>query len=85
MLVVPVGPHSLVARPIVLGETSRVVVTLPDPSRADACVLVDGDVLPCRSPLESVAITAGANDVHLVRLGGQGFAASVRETFMPGR
>lgn len=85
IVVVPVGPHSLVARPVVLGEGSRVLVTPPDPARAEACVLVDGDLLPCRSPLQSVEVTMGANDVHLVRLGMHGFAASVRDTFMPGR
>jgi NAD+ kinase len=85
IVVVPVGAHSLLARPFVLGEGSRVTVTLPDPARADASVLVDGDLLPCRSALESLEVTIGANDVHLVRLGGRGFASSVRDTFMPGR
>ncbi|HEY5277923.1 MAG TPA: NAD(+)/NADH kinase, partial [Coriobacteriia bacterium] len=85
IIVVPVGPHSLVARPFVLGEGSRVLLTLPDPSRADASVLVDGDLLPCRSALESVEVTMGAHDVLLVRLGGRGFAASLRDTFLPGR
>ncbi len=84
MIVVPVGAHSLLTRPFVLGEGSRVVVTLPDPARADACVLVDGDLLPCRSALERVEVTMGANEVHLVRLGDRGFAGSVRDTFMPG-
>jgi len=69
----------------VLGEGSRVLLTLPDPSRADASVLVDGDLLPCRSALESVEVTMGAHDVLLVRLGGRGFAASLRDTFLPGR
>ncbi|HEY5467753.1 MAG TPA: NAD(+)/NADH kinase [Coriobacteriia bacterium] len=85
IIVVPVGPHSLVARPFVLGEGSRVVLTLPDPSRADASVLVDGDLLPCRSALESVEVRMGADDVLLVRLGGRGFAASLRDTFLPDR
>ena len=85
IIVVPVGPHSLVARPFVLGEGSHVLVTLPDPARADASVLVDGDLLPCRSSLESVEVATGEGVVQLVRLGERGFAASVRDTFMPGR
>lgn len=85
LLVVPVGPHTLLARPLVLGEASVVSLTLPDPARADACVLVDGDLLPCRSPLERIDITVGAADVRLVRLGDGGFAAAVRETFLSGR
>jgi NAD+ kinase len=85
LLVVPVGPHTLLARPFVSAADAVVSVTLPDPARADACVLVDGDLLPCRSPLERVDVTLGVHDVRLVRLGQAGFAASVRETFMSGR
>lgn len=85
ILVVPVGAHSLTARPVVVGEHARVTVTLPDAARSDACVLVDGDLLPCRSALEQVEVTMGTHDVHLVRLGGAGFAACIRDTFMPGR
>jgi NAD+ kinase len=85
LLVVPVGPHTLLARPLVLGEKSVVSLTLPDPARADACVLVDGDLLPCRSPLERIDVTLGAAEVRLVRLGDGGFPAAVRETFLSGR
>ncbi len=85
VIVVPVGPHSLCTRPFVLDETTKVTVTLPDPARADACVIVDGDMLPCRSALERVEVTLGARDVRLLRLDGAGFAASVRETFLSGR
>jgi NAD+ kinase len=85
MVLVPVAAHSLMARPLVLGPDARVTVTLPDPARADACVLVDGDLLPCRSRLERVEVSMGAGVVRLVRLGGAGFAGSVRETFLSGR
>ena len=85
IVVVPVAPHSLVARPLVLGPDARITVTLPDPARADACVLVDGELLPCRSRLERVDVSLGAHVVRLVRLDGAGFAGSVRETFLPGR
>ena len=85
MVIVPVAAHSLVSRPIVLGPDSRVTVTLPDSARADACVLVDGDLLPCRSRLERVEVTLGSSDVRLVRLGDGGFASALAETFLPGR
>lgn len=85
LVVVPVGPHSLCARPFVLAEGSVVTLTLPDPARADACVTVDGDMLPCRSALERVEVTLGARDIRLLRMDGAGFAASVRETFLSGR
>jgi NAD+ kinase len=85
MVLVPVAPHSLSSRPLVLGPDARVTVTLPDPARADACVLVDGDLLPCRSTLERVEVSMGMHEVRLVRLGGDGFATSVRETFFTTR
>lgn len=82
LLVVPVGPHSLKARPLVLGPSSHVSVTLPDPARADACVVVDGDALPCRAVLERVDVAVGPTEVRLVRLDGRGFVAGVRDAFL---
>lgn len=82
LLVVPVSPHSLKARPVLVGESSRVTVTLPDPARADACVVVDGDVVPCRLALERVDVGAGPQDVRLIRLDGRGFVAGVRDAFL---
>ena len=85
VLVVPVGPHSLCSRPFVFGPDAVVTVALPDSARADACVLVDGDLVPCRSALERVVVKAGDSDVRLLSLGGAGFTKSVRETFLSGR
>lgn len=84
LLVVPVCPHALTARPLVLGERSRVTVTLPDAARAEASVVIDGDVLPRRSSLERVEVEMGARDVRLLRLDGAGFASTVRDTFFKG-
>lgn len=82
VLVVPVSPHSLKARPVLLGEGSRVTVTFPDPARAGACVVVDGDVVPCRRSLERVDVEVSATVVRLVRLDGRGFVAAVRDAFL---
>lgn len=84
LLVVPVSPHSLRARAVVLGEGSCVTVTLPEPARAEVCVEVDGDVLPCRSPLERLDVTLAPRDAHIVRVDGGGFVPMVRDTFMTG-
>lgn len=81
LLVVPAGPHSLKARPVVLGPESRLTLRLPDPARADACVVIDGDVVPCRRALESVEVATGPTTVRLLRLDGRGFVSSVRHTF----
>jgi NAD+ kinase len=82
LLVVPVGAHSLKARPLVLAEGATVSVTFPEPARADACVVVDGDVVPCRTALDGVDVRVGAADVRLLRLDGRAFVTSVRETFL---
>jgi len=82
LLIVPVGAHSLKARAVLVPESARVSITLPDPARAGACVVVDGDVLPCRTPLERVDVTTGPARVRFVQLDGRGFVAGVRETFL---
>jgi NAD+ kinase len=82
MIVVPVCAHSLRARALVLGEGMRVSVTLPDQARADACVVVDGDPLPCRTTLDRVDVTFAAHDVRILRIDGRGFVSTVRDTFL---
>jgi hypothetical protein len=57
---------------------------MPEPARAEVCVEVDGDVLPCRTPLERIDITLAPYDAHIVRVDGSGFISSVRDTFLAG-
>ena len=82
LLVVPIGPHTLKARPVLLGAGARVTVSLPDPARASACVVVDGDLLPCRTALERVEVETGPTLVRLLRLDGRGFVPAVRDAFL---
>lgn len=82
LLIVPVDAHSLQARPVVVGASARISVTFPDPARADACVVIDGDVAPCRRSLEEVQVAVGPTDVRLLRLEGRGFVAAVHDTFL---
>jgi NAD+ kinase len=84
MLLIAVNPHTLVSRPVVLGPGDVVTLTAPDPARAGACVMVDGDVLPCRAALDSVDVRVGPQDVALVRLDGRGFYETARDTFFGG-
>jgi NAD+ kinase len=81
MLMVPTGAHTLASRPIVVGEDAAVVLTFPDSARADACVVVDGEAVPCRGALDSVRVVVGAHDVSLVRLDGRTFYSVLRDTF----
>jgi NAD+ kinase len=82
MLLVTVSPHRLADRPVVLGPGEVVTITLPDHARAGACVSVDGDQVPCRAVLDRVDVRIGPREVSLVRLNGEGFYQTLRETFL---
>lgn len=82
MVFAPVAPHSLVARPLVLGPSDIVTISCPNPARADACVSVDGDLVPCRSALDHVEIRVGERDVSLMRLDGRDFYSTLARTFI---
>jgi NAD+ kinase len=84
MVVVPVAPHTLQTRSLVTGNADVVEITLPDPSRADACVVVDGDPMPCRRSIERVSVSRGDHDVLLVKLDGRDFYQTVAEEFFGG-
>jgi NAD+ kinase len=83
-LVVPDAAHSLAARPLVLGPDDVAEVVFPNPARADACVTVDGDHVPCRTLLERVSVTADGPEVLLVKLDGADFYEVVRRKFLGG-
>jgi len=84
MVVVPVAPHTLHTRAIVTDTHSVVEVTLPDPSRADACLSIDGDMRPCRRSIERVTVCRGEHDVSLVKLDGRDFYETVSAEFFGG-
>lgn len=84
IIVVPVAPHTLGHRPIVAGPADVVRITCPNPARADACVAVDGDHLPCRTALDAVEIRVGEHDVRLVKLDGRDFYGVLSQTFLGG-
>jgi len=81
MIVVPVAPHTLQARAIVTDPADTVEVTLPDPTRADACLIVDGDATPCRQRLERVTVSRTGADVLLVKLEGRHFYETLSAEF----
>jgi len=84
MVIVPVAPHTLRSRAIVTDASDTIEITLPDPSRADACLVVDGDPTPCRRSLERVTVTRGATDVLLVKLEGRHFYETLASEFFGG-
>jgi NAD+ kinase len=82
MVIVPVAPHTLRTRTIVTDQTDAIEITLPDASRADACVVVDGDPTPCRRSIERVTVTRGPSDVLLVKLDGRHFYETLASEFV---
>jgi NAD+ kinase len=82
MLVVPVAAHALAARPLVAGPADVVRVSCPNPARADACVSVDGDQLPCRTALDRVDVRVGEHDARLMKLDGRDFYGVLAKTFL---
>ena len=81
MVVVPVAPHTLHTRALVTGASDVVEVRLPDPTRSDACVVVDGELTPCRRSVDRVIVSRGDHDVLLVKLDGRDFYETVAAEF----
>ncbi len=83
-LVMPVAPHALGSRAMVIGPNDVVEISLPDPSRRQACVTVDGDTMPCRQAVESVSVHRCESDVLLLKLDGRDFYEVVATEFFGG-
>lgn len=83
-VLVPVAPHALTTRPFVLGPSDVVEIACPNPGRADACLVLDGESVPCRLPLDRVTVGIGERDVRLVRYDDAGFYGVVRDSFLGG-
>ena len=81
MIVVVASPHTLSSRPVIAAESSVVTLTFPDKARSGACLMVDGDQVPCRSGLERVQVGLDSTDVSLVRFDGRGFYGALADTF----
>jgi NAD+ kinase len=84
MVVVPVAAHTLRARAVVTDPSDSVEITFPDPTRADACLVIDGDTAPACKSLERVVVSTGENDVLLVKLEGRHFYETLEAEFFGG-
>ena len=81
MIVSPVAPHTLRSRSLITDPTDTIEIELSDPTRADACVAVDGDVTPCRRAIERVTVCRGEHDVLLVKHDGRDFYETLSTEF----
>jgi NAD+ kinase len=84
MLIVPVAAHTLARRAMVLSLDSEVELTCPNERRAEACVTIDGERVPCDQPFERVRVWRGDREVSLLKLDGTVFLDVVREKFLEG-
>lgn len=81
MVIVPVAPHTLSSRPVVVPEGATVELTFPDAARANSCLVVDGEQMPCRNGLDSVEVTLDEEVISLVRVDGRDFYRALSDTF----
>lgn len=84
MVIVPVAAHTLQSRAIVSDCSDTVELTLPHPERAEACLTVDGDPVPCRRAIDRITISRDPHDVLLVKLDGRNFYRTVSAEFFGG-
>jgi NAD+ kinase len=82
IVLVPVAPHVVSTRPVVLGPSDVVEISCPNPARAEACITIDGDQVPCRRTLDTVSVHIGDHDVRLLKLDGRGFFEVLTDKFM---
>lgn len=81
-IVIPVAPHTLVQRAMVLSMSDHVELRFPNPARRDACLYVDGVMMPCRSLIDKVEIGPAPHEVLLLKLQGRDFFEVVRDEFL---
>lgn len=84
LVFVPVAAHALNLRPMVFSPSDVVRISCPNPARADACVMADGDAVPCRTSLDAVEIRVADHDVRLMKLDGRDFYSALADTFLGG-
>lgn len=85
MVVVPVAPHTLQSRAVLTDPAESVEISLPDPQRSDARVVVDGEPVPSRRAIDRLVVCRGEHDVLLVKLDGRDFYETVAEEFFGSR
>ncbi|HET6498854.1 MAG TPA: NAD(+)/NADH kinase [Coriobacteriia bacterium] len=83
-VVLPVAPHTIATRALVVGPSDRIEVRLADPHRREACVAVDGELVPGTRGIRAVTVVRGEHDVLLVKLDGRDFYEVCRAEFLGG-
>jgi len=66
--VVPLAPHTLINRAVVTAPGDLLRVELPDPTRAEAILLLDGEALEVARPVTAVEVRIAPEKLRLVKL-----------------
>jgi NAD+ kinase len=85
MVVVPICPHTLTDRPIVIAAAQEVRIRLLERENTGASIAIDGHSIGALSPKDTMIITAAAERIRLIHPPGYDFYGILRSKLLWGR
>lgn len=85
MVVVPICPHTLTDRPIVIASSQPIRIRLLDREQTAAAVAIDGHSIGPISPDDTLTISAAENRIRLIHPPGYDFYGILRSKLLWGR
>lgn len=85
MVVVPICPHTLTDRPLVIASRQPIRVRLLDREQTAAAVAIDGHSIGSISPDDTLTISAAENRIRLIHPPGYDFYGILRSKLLWGR
>lgn len=85
VVLVPICPHSLTNRPIVLEDTANIDIAIADEYATEARVTCDGEPMPAILPGDQIRIHRHRETVHLIHPAGHDHFANLRAKLHWGR
>ncbi len=85
VVLVPICPHALTNRPIVLEDTARIEIEIGDEYAADVRVTCDGEPMPVLEPGDRIRVGRHDETVHLIHPADHDHFANLRAKLHWGR
>jgi len=85
MVVVPICPHTLTDRPLVIASSQPIKIRLLDREQTAAAVAIDGHSIGPISPDDTLTISAAENRIRLIHPPGYDFYGILRSKLLWGR
>ncbi len=85
MVLVPICPHTLTNRPLVISNNSRIEIDFASDNAEDSRVTVDGNPMPILKAGDRIRITRHADAVRLIHPSGHDHFATLRAKLQWGR